>query len=184
MADKKQTRNLSLSKVKKTSKSLEETVKYELEEGLYKGSVITYQPIFDNVNIENLLVEFGQLMNEADDLEIELSETVQIYVIQLLIVKYFTHFKKEFSSQLLGNDETVGLLDILDHFRKTCLLDDIFNNIFSQEEVKKVFDKLTDFSARGLLQFDLDEQVKEKYSKLKIQNKELFKQIENINTGE
>lgn len=184
MTNKKQTKNLSLSKVKKTSKSLEETVKYELEEGLYKGSIITYQPVFDNVNIENLLVEFGQLMNESDDSGIEISETVQIYLIQLLIVKYFTHFKKDLSSQLLGNDEIVGLLDILDHFRKTGLLDDIFNNIFPQEEVRKVFDKLTDFSAKGLLQFDLDEQVKDKYSKLKVQNKELFEQIESINTGE
>ena len=175
--------NLTLAKVKKISKQLDETEIHIIEEGHYIGEQITFSPIFNDKTIEELLTEFGQMLNEADEKGMELSQNMQIYLIYMLIIKHFTHFKKDIHSTLLGEEKKTGMLDILEHFRKTGLLTECLNNMFLPSETSKVLSKMTDFSAMGLLSMDLDKQMVEKFDSLKLKNKDVFEQLGKIDTG-
>jgi hypothetical protein len=169
--------NLSIAKIKKVSKGIEETVEHIIEDGIYKDEQISFQPVFDDVKIEEMLSEFGQLLIEAEEKEIEISQDMEVYLVQMLIVKYFTHFKKDIPNKLLGEGKSFGMLDALEHFRKTGLLSECYNNMFMPEQVRKVFDKLTDLSARGLFALDLNEEAIKKYSNLKLKNQDIFDQL-------
>ncbi len=184
MAAKKQSKknNLTLAKVKKVSKQMDETQVHTIEEGLYVGEQITFNVLFNDKSIEELLTEYGQLLNEADEKKLELSQNMQIYLIYMLTIKYFTHFKKDIPSPLLGKDKEAGLLDTLEHFHKTGLLSECLNNMFLSSETNKVLSKMTDFAAMGLLSIDLDKQMVEKFESLKLKNKDVFEQIGKINT--
>jgi hypothetical protein len=136
--------------------------------------------MFGEKTIEELLTEFGKLINEADEKGIELSEQMQIYLIYMLTIKHFSHFKTTLPSTLLGENKSAGLLDYLEHFHKTGLLGECMNRMFLPKEVSKVFDKMTDFAATGLLANELNEEMAKKFEQLKLRNEDVFKQLENI----
>jgi aminoglycoside phosphotransferase family enzyme len=173
--------NLTLAKVKQVSKQVSETRTHIIEEGLYKGEQITFTPLFNDKTIEELLTEFGHLMNEADQKEIELSQQMQIYLIHMLSIKHFTHFKKDIPATLLSKGKTVGILDTLDHFHKTGLLTECLNTMFLPAEVNKLFSKMTEFAATGLLSMELDKKMVEKFEELKLKNASAFEQLDKIN---
>ena len=165
-------KNLTLSSVKAKSKKVDKMEKYEIEEGEYAGETIFFFPIFSETKIEELLMEFQGLIKEAQDKELELSEQLNIHLLQLLTIKHFTHFKKDMPSVLVGQGKKEGLLDWLEHFRKTGLYNLIIAEVFLQSEVKKVFDALTSVIGSSLLLQDLEndiarksEQMRTKYSK-------------------
>jgi hypothetical protein len=174
-------KNLSLTKIKQVSKQVTETRTHIIEEGLYKGEQITFSPIFNDKAIEELLNEYGQLLIEADDKEIELSQQLQTNLIYMLIIKHFTHFKKDIPSTLLSKGKTAGVLDTLDHFHKTGLLSECLNVMFLPAEVSKVFSKMTDFAATGLLSIELDNKTMEKFEQMKLKHAEAFEQLDKIN---
>lgn len=174
------TNNLSLAKVKKVSKKIDETEVYIIEEGHYAGEQITFNPEFSEIKIKELLVELSNLFTEAEEKGIEVSQEMEIYITHLLIIKTFTHFKKDMPNGLVSEDKSVGLLDMLEHFEKTGLLDECLNNMFLPEEVRKVFDRATDFSARGLLAQDLNDEILTKFSDLKLKNRDLFEKLDSI----
>jgi hypothetical protein len=184
MATKKQPKqaNLSLATVKKVSKRMDETHVHIIEEGEYIGQQITFTILFNDKTIEQILTETAQLLKEAEEKEIELSQNMQIYLIYMLTIKYFTHFKDDIPTTLLGEDKNAGLLDTLDHFHRTGLLDECFNRMFLPAEVNKVFSKSTDMAAMGLLTVDLEKKMFKKFESLKIKNEDVFKQLEKINT--
>lgn len=173
--------NLTLAKVKKVSKQLDQTIKHIIEDGDYVGEQITFQPIFDDIKIEELLTEYAQLLNEAEGKEIKLSQNMQIYLLNFLAIKHFTHFKDSLPSTLFGENKQSGLLDLLDHFRKTGLLYECVNKMFLPKEMGKLLNKATDVAAMGLLSQDLDKKMMEKFETLKVQNKDVFEQLDNIN---
>ena len=165
-------KNLTLSSVKAKSKKVDKMEKYEIEEGEYAGETISFHPIFSETKIEELLMEFQGLIKEAQDKELELSEQLNIHLLQLLTIKHFTHFKKDMPSVLIGQGKKEGLLDWLEHFRKTGLYNLIIAEVFLQSEVKKVFDALTSVIGSSLLLQDLEndiarksEQMRTRYSK-------------------
>lgn len=174
-------KNLTLAHVKKVSKSLEQTQVHIIEEGLYEGEQITFRVLFDDKSIEELLTEFGQLLIEADEKEIKLSEQMQIYLLNMLTIKYFTHFKSSLPSTLLGDGKNAGMLDTLDHFHKTGLLSECFDRMFLPTETRKVSNKMTDFAATGLLAKDLNEEMMKKFEQLRIKNADVFEQLGQIN---
>lgn len=173
-------KNLSMSKIKKVSKLVDETEQHIIENGKYKGEQITFNPLFNNIKIEEILMEFGNLMVEAEEQGIEIPENMQVYFMQMLIIRHFTHFKNDIPTKLIGDGNTIGFLDALEHFRKTELFDECFINMFSNAEVRKVFDKVTNFNANGLLAIDINNKIEEKYSKLKLQNRDIFEQLDLI----
>ena len=173
--------NLKLSQVKQKSKEMDSTLKHEIQCETYKGEQITFHPLFDEIKIEELLKEFAQLLNEAESNELIISQEMQIYLIQFLTIKHFTHFKKDFPSTLIGDKKKAGLLDLLDHFRKTGLLSECLEVMFMPKEVRKVFNKLTDFAATGMLAMDLNEEMMKKMQQLKIKNADVFEELEKFN---
>jgi hypothetical protein len=179
MAKSKQN-NLTLSTVKKKSKELDQTRVHTIENGQYIGEQITFQPIFDNVKIEELLTEFRQLLKEADERKLKLSQDIQIYLIYMLTIKHFSHFKDSIPSSLFGDGKKEGLRDWLDHFRKTELMDECINRMFLKEQIKRVFERTTDFAATGLLAMDLDEEMKKKFQELQLQNENIYKQLDSL----
>lgn len=174
-------KNLKLSTIKKKSKEIDNTLKHEITSEFYLGEIITFQPIFDDIKIEELLTEYGQLLNEAEQKEITLSQNMQLYLIQFLAIKYFTHFKSEISSQLLSEDKTIGVLDALEHFRKTGLLYECINNMFLPQEISKLLSRMTDVAATGLLTMNLNEEMMRKLVNLREKNSELFNKLDEIN---
>ena len=165
-------KNLTLSSVKAKSKQVDKMEKYEIEEGEYAGETISFYPIFSETKIEELLMEYQGLIKEAQDKELELSEQLNIHLLQFLTIKHFTHFKKDMPSVLIGQGKKEGILDWLEHFRKTGLYNLIIGEIFLQSEIKKVFDTLTSVIGSSLLLQDLEndiarksEQMRTKYSK-------------------
>jgi hypothetical protein len=179
MAKSKQN-NLTLSTVKKKSKEIDQTRVHTIEGGRYVGEQITFQPIFDNVKIEELLNEFGQLLKDADEKKLELPQNIQIYLIYMLLIKHFSHFKDSIPSSLLGEDKKEGLLDWLDHFRKTELMDECINRMFLKDQIKRVFERTSDFAATGLLAMNLNEEMMKKLQDLQSQNKDIYEQLDSL----
>lgn len=175
-------KNLTVSQIRKVSKQMDETQVHIIEEGQYVGEQITFTVIFNDKTIEELLTEFGQMLKEADEKGIELSQNMQIYLIYMLTIKYFTHFKKDLPSVLIGKGKEAGMLDMLDHFHKTGLLTECLNNMFLPSETAKVLNKMTDFAAMGLLSIDLDKKMVEKFESLKLKNKDIFEQLGKLDT--
>lgn len=173
--------NLSLATVEKVSKKIEKTRIHVINSGEYAGEQVTFQPLFDDLKIEALLTEFGQLMNESDKEDIKVSQNMQLYLIYILIIKHFTHFKNDIPSHLLDKEKQLGILKILDHFRKTGLLKECIDVMFIPSEVRKVLDRMTDVAAAGLLAMNLDKEMLDKLEKLREQNNDVFKKLDEIN---
>lgn len=173
--------NLSLATVKKVSKKLDQTLEYVIETGDYIDEKITFSPLFNDVQIEELLTEFGMLVNEAEKNEIKLSQNMQLYLIYILIIKHFTHFKKDIPNHLLNQDKSLGVLEILEHFRKTGLLYECINKMFLPQETSKVLSRMTDVAATGLLAMNLNEEMMKKLQDLREKNNEVFKKLDEIN---
>jgi hypothetical protein len=171
---------LKLSDIKKASNEIIKTRQHTIESGNYIDQTITFQPIFDDVAIEELLTEYGQLINEAEKKEIKLSQQMQLYLLEFLIIKYFTHFKSYIPSSLLGTDGKEGILDWLDHFRKTGLMKECLEVMFIRDQVQKVFNQMTDFAAKGLLAMNLNEEMMKKLQELQIQNDDIYKQLDSL----
>ena len=172
-------KNLTLSSVKAKSKKIDKMEKYEIEEGEYKGETISFYPIFSTVKIEELLEEYQLLIKEASDKKIELSEQMNIPLLQFLTITHFTHFKKDIPSTLLSEGKKVGVLDWLDHFRSTGLYELIITEVFLQSEMKKVFDGMTSILGASLLLENLENDVRSKSTALK---NRFSKEVEQIST--
>jgi hypothetical protein len=173
-------KNLTLTTVKKKSKELDQTRVHTIENGSYVGEQITFKVQFDDVTIEELLTEFAQLMNETEKQEIKITQQMQLYLLEFLIIKFFTHFKSSIPSSLLGQDGKEGILDWLDHFRKTGLMKECLEVMFVKDQVQKVFNQMTDFAATGLLAMNLDEEMKKKFQELQLQNQDIYKQLDEL----
>lgn len=173
--------NLTLATVKKVSKQMDQTRVHIIENGQYIGEQITFSPIFNDIGIEELLTEFGQLINEAEKHEIKLSQNMQLYLIYILTIKHFTHFKKDIPNHLLTKDKSAGVLDILEHFRKTELLRECIDVMFLPQEVSKVLSRMTDVAATGLLAMNLNEEMMKKLQDLREKNNEVFKKLDELN---
>lgn len=179
MAKQTKQKNLSLSTVKKVSKQLDTTETYTIESEHYKGEQITFQPIFDDITIENLFIEYQQLILEADKKEFEISQDMQITLLNFLIIKHFTHFKKDIPSVLINNTKD-GILEWIKHFTKSGLFKEMLEEMFLPQECAKIFKRLTDVVATSMIQTDLEAETKQKYESLKVKNSFIFDQIRNI----
>ena len=155
-------KDITLAKIKAKSKQLDKMEKYEIDEGEYAGSTISFYPIFTEPKIEELLQEYQILIKEAEDKKIELSDQMTIHLLQFLTVKHFTHFQYSIPSELIGEGKKEGLLDWLEHFRKTGLYELIVNEIFLQSEVKKVFDRVTTVLGADLFIQGLEGEIQKK----------------------
>lgn len=181
MTGKKNT-DLKLTQVKKVSKKLNETEQFPIESGEYKGSTITFYPHFSQTKINKLLEEFQSIQKEVKEHDLSVSEQTQIGMLQLLIIKHFTHFKNDMPSTLLSTDKNDNLLFWLEKFNETGLLTILMDEMFLPAEIQKVFKNLTDFISKSIVHIDLENEINRKVENLKFKNKEVFDQIGKVNS--
>lgn len=174
----KKSTNVKLSDVKKRAKSLHEKNVYELED----GSTITHYIQFPDLLIEEMLEELQRHYITMANKEINLSEKMNFYFINFLMIKHFTHFKNDMPGQLLTVDKKAGLLEWLDHFVDTGLLKTIVDEVFLKDQVMKVYDKMTDFLGATKVIEELGIKAQEKFNNLKLQNSDVFEQLSKVGT--
>jgi len=169
-------KDLKLSKVKSLAKKAHTKEKYELED----GSTITFYPVFPDLLIEEMLEELQAHMKVLNEKEINLSEKMNLYLINIMVIKYFTHFKKDMPNAILGEDNEAGLLDWLNHFADTGLMKIIMEEVFLKDQVIKVFDKITEFIGSTMFLEELGEKTQEHVQRLKLQNADVFSKLNNL----
>jgi hypothetical protein len=172
----KKNTDLKLNQIKKKAKEVHTKEKYPLDD----GSTITFYPIFPDLMIEEMLEELQTHMKVLNEKEIKLSEKMNLYLINIMMIKYFTHFKADMPDTILGEDKESGLLDWLNHFADTGLMKIIIEEVFLKDQVTKVFDKLTEFIGSTMFLEELGKKTQEHVQKLKLQNAEVFSKLNNV----
>lgn len=172
MARKKNT-DLKLTDIRKQAKKAHTTEKYELED----GSTITFYPIFPELLIEEMLEELQKHMKALTDKDVTLSEKMNLYFINLMTIKYFTHFKNDMPDHVFTEDKEAGLMDWLEHFADTGLMKIIIEDVFMKDQVMKVYDKITEYLGSFMLLEELTEKTQQHFQNLKLKNKEIFEKI-------
>lgn len=167
MAQKKKNTELTLAAVKKQAKEAYEQDSYELD----NGSTIKYYVTFPELMIEDLYEELQKHYIQMKEEGIELSEKMTLYFINLMMIKYFTHFKTTMPNELRGKGAKAGLLDYLNHFADTGLMKTIMDEVFSPDQVKRVYEKMTDILGASKLLQELESGVQKKYTEMKIKHK-------------
>ena len=167
MAQKKKNTELTLASVKKQAKKAHEQESYELE----NGSTIKFYVTFPDLRIENMYEELQKHYIEMKRKNIDLSDKMNLYFINLMMIKYFTHFEKDMPDELLGVGTKAGLLDYLNHFADTGLMKTIMDDIFLPEQVKKVYGKMTDILGASKLLQEMESSVQKKYTDMKVRHK-------------
>lgn len=106
-------------------------------------TVIKYHERFDKNKIEELLVELYQDIEHAENENYKFfhkDENMMKYT-SLLIIKHFTHFRKsipdDFDKKLQYMKEMIGM----------GLVELMFDELFLEEEVQKVFEKIVETAA-------------------------------------
>ena len=172
-------KNLTLSAVTKQAKSTHEKNVYELD----NGSTITHYITFPDLLIESMLEELQKHYLTIKEKDIELSEKMNLYFINLLIIKHFTHFKDSMTDTLLGEENEVGLLDYLNYFADTGLMKTIMEDVFLPSQVNKVYEKMTDIIGASKLLDELGVKAEQKFQNLKIKNREILGQFDDENNN-
>jgi hypothetical protein len=173
----KKSTELKLSDIKKTAKSMHEMEPYELED----GKTITFYPLFPELMIEQMLEEIQKHYITLHENEIEFSEKMNLYFINLMMIKYFTHFKKDMPDNLFAEGKKAGLLDWLNHFADTGLLKTIMDEVFMKDQVMKVHDKIAEFIGASQLLEELGVKAQKKFEDLKLKNADVFEQLNKMN---
>lgn len=167
MAQKKKNTELTLAAVKKQAKEAYEQDSYELD----NGSTIKYYVRFPDLKVEDMYEELQKHYIEMKKEDINLSDKMNLYFINLLMIKHFTHFKKDMPDELLGKGTKAGLLDYLNHFADTGLMKTIMDEVFVPDQVKKVYEKMTDILGASRLLQEMESSVQKKYTDMKIKHK-------------
>lgn len=163
----KKNTDLKLTDVLKQSKSLQETAQYELPD----GNTITFSPLFGDLEIESLIEQLHQHYMTMNKEGIELSEKMNLYFINLLIIKQFTHFSKDMPNELLAIGKKAGLLDWLNHFSNTGLMKIIMSQVFLPDQIMKVYDKLTEYVGNSLLINELSQKTQTQLEDMRIKHR-------------
>lgn len=176
------TKNLKLSTIKKKSKEYDSTEIYEITTGDYVGEQITFYPHFSEITIEELLIEYQNIIIEKENKELKISDETLLELLHFLIIKHFTHFKKDLPDKLLGEGKKAGLLEYYEHFKKTGLHKELIEHMFLPEEIAKVMDYLSTFLANSLVLEDFGKEIQQKFEDIKLKNKFIFDGIGKIDT--
>lgn len=171
MATNQNKKLLTWSQVKNEAK------KYNIKETytLRNGSIIKFYPHFSNTKIKELLEDYQTLiMEKPNGKDIELSDEMALNLIQLLIIKHFTHLKKYIKGNILDHIEAIEILDNNGYFSE------IIEEVFLPEEVSKVYDKMSDILAQSKILDDIILKANNRAEELKEKNKVILNQIDKV----
>ena len=175
-----QSTDLKLSAVKSQAEAMFEQESHEMKD----GSTITFYPIFPDLLIEEMMEEVQKHYVELNEKNVVLNEKMTIYFIQIMAIKYFTHFKSQMPNTALGENNDPGMLDYLNHFANTGLLKTIIEEVFMKDQIQKVYGKLTDIISTSQLGNKLEKEVQKKFDSLNLKNKDVFEQISKMDKNE
>lgn len=173
----KKNTDLKLTAIKKQAKKAHTTEKYELED----GSTITFYPVFPELKVETMLEELQRHTITLNEKGVSLSDKMNLYFINLMIIKYFTHLGEQMPNHVLTEGKEAGLLDWLEHFADTGLMKIIMEEVFMKDQVAKVYDKLTEFLGASMLLEELGEKTQQHFKNLKLKNADVFNKLEGFN---
>jgi hypothetical protein len=169
MAKAKQSTNLTMGKIKKAYRKTQEKVNYELKDGLN----LTLSPIFAHSEIEKLLEHMSEQFKYAEEKGIEISEKFTMDYILFLCIKQFTHLGKEISDNFEEQYQQMEWLVDTGYFKE------IVEDVFMQEEIKKVFDKAVELSSKFAFLEKLTEQMQENVRNIQLKNADVISQLGN-----
>jgi hypothetical protein len=168
MAKAKQS-NLTLAKIKRQYKKIQEKAEYELND----GNNITFSPIFAHSEIEKLLEHMSEQFKYAEENGIVISEKFTYDYVLFLCVKQFTHLGKEISDKFEEQIQQMEWLVDTGYFKE------IVEDVFMQDQIQVVFDKAIEISSKFLFLEKLTQQMQESVNNLEIKNREAIAQLGN-----
>lgn len=165
--------NLKFTDIKKKVKESKQTEQYTLQ----SGETITFSPIFTYTEIDKMFEHIQESLATIPE-GVEDSPKVFQNFILFHIIKHFTNFKKDLKANTyVGQLEELEFIIDMEVEGKS-LFSLIVEDIFSQQEINKVFDTLGTLIASSKYIDTLDSKFKEQFEKLELQNKEvLFKGV-------
>lgn len=170
MATKQTEKQLTLAHAKRQIKKYNEQEKYTLHD----DTLLTFYPYFSNDKIDKLLDELQMFIKESEEQELKLTDKLLYGLINLLIIKHFTHLKKYIKGNLLDHIEALNILNNAGY------LHEIMNDVFIVHEVEKVYSRLSDILAQNQVLENILFKANERARELELKNKELFEQIDKI----
>jgi hypothetical protein len=165
---------LKLSTINKKAKEANQRLIHEFED----GEKLTFYPIFPTTKIKELLDDYRELLTEAKENDIDLSEKMIFELIHLLCVKHFTHLGKQIKPGLSNHLSFLKALDDAEYYKP------IMEEVFMAKEIQKVYSHVTDILGTHQLIQKLSEQAQLKFESLQIKNKEAFAQLEQLGNEE
>lgn len=163
----KQNTDIKFSAVKKKAKETYTTEQYTLED----GSTITFHPHFPPLLVKQLFEECQSTLGKLDE-GLQMSEKDSYNYILFMCIKHFTHFKNQ-----LKADDLVGQINEMNSLIDAGLFDLIIDEIFLQEEIRKVFDQVAKLSGTNLFLENMTQKMFDEVSRLELKNKEVFKNL-------
>lgn len=160
---------LSLSKAKKISKKFDEIVTYELQD----GSIYRFYPYFSETLIEEMLMDYQILFNEAIEKGIELSDSLIYHLMNLIIIKHASpSLKEQFKDDFLFHVEALESLRNAGYYRE------IINHALVPEEVQKVRDAIVEKIAEGNVLDQMLRKVMDRMKTLELENRDIIEKFE------
>jgi hypothetical protein len=161
---------LSMKKVKAIAKQNNKTIKHEFND----GSTLTFSPIFSETKITELLKEFQSKLQHSAKKGIRMSEEFIYFYVHFLCIKHFTHLSKDIS------DDFEVQIDQMEELRDSKHYEEIVEEVFSPQELSKIWDKITDIMSRVAHMEKLSEQVAYKTEKLAAKHENISNVLNDI----
>lgn len=171
---KKRERKLSVADINKMVKEVSEYSTYVIDEST--NTVIKYNKVFDESEIENLVTELYEHIvdNSTREYNVFPNDYEFNKYVNFLIIKYFTHFKE----QWVDNDLEDNILR-MHQLAKLKLFKIFFDEIFEPDQVARVHDFINE---RVELKYAMEKQLLTIQSELvdKVTSPEFIEKMENL----
>jgi hypothetical protein len=161
--------NLTMGKVKKQYKKVQEKADYELKDGLN----INFSPLFAHSEIEKLIEHMSNQFKYAEEKEIEISEKFTYDYLLFLCIKQFTHLGKDISEVFEEQLQQMEWLVDTGYFKE------IVEDVFMQDQIQSVFDKAIEISSKFVFLEKLTQQMQANVQNLELKNRDVIEQLGN-----
>lgn len=161
---------LKLSDVKKSVKEKSKQEEYTLN----NGSTFKFQPFFFEPDIEELLLDFQQLLQEATEKGIEISDLLHYHLIHLMCIKHFSHLKSQIKGGILEH------IEVLDFLRKEGIYKEVMDDVFIPKEVNKVKEYISEVIGTSQAMTSMLEKAQQKAQELELKNRDVIEQLNSV----
>lgn len=161
---------LKMTDVKKKAKRNTKMEEYELHD----GAILKFYPIFSDNIVENMLVDFQEILTEANQQEFELDDQLLYHLLNYVAIKHATHLKKQLK------DGFLNAMEALEALRESGYYREIIEEVFMDEQMVKLQDRIADLIAQSQVIEDIMNKAQQKFEDLQIANQDKIAQLENL----